>query len=489
MIDEVLYFDHTLDNHGAPSPEKVQNKLDKIQSEFPDYEVEAGTLDEFTEAIWKVKDKLPVIENEIGDTWIHGSAADPYKSACLRELMKLKAEWLADSSMKKGTEEYVGFCDNLLCIAEHTCGMDTKTYFADYENYLKPDFQKARERDKIKIKRPFNDFPYNILNVINKIRFKSSYSIIERSWQEQREYIDKALSYLNDEHKKQADQKLSSLRPNKSVSMIGTELNGAVSFGNYTLEINKFGGIKRLLFNDTEIIKNNDKPFLEYRSYTHKDYDFWFEHYARNMEQNAVWGYPDFGRPLLKCVYSKYPHGSFFYKMKNAVVKETDNGIIILADLECDKKICDKLGAPHKAQATYILNTQGLNFNLSWFEKDANRTTEAIFLHLYPSDNEFKLVKIGQEIDIDETVSMGGKNLNAVQKSILKSNGGAFDFINYDCPLISIGKGKILEYDNKFEDITKDGISYVLYDNVWGTNFPLWYEDNASFSFKIEQHR
>ena len=135
------------------------------------------------------------------------------------------------------------------------------------------------------------------------------------------------------------------------------------------------------------------------------------------------------------------------------------------------------------------MNTQGLNFNLSWFEKDANRTTEAIFLHLYPSDNEFKLVKIGQEIDIDETVSMGGKNLNAVQKSILKANGEAFDFINYDCPLISIGKGKILEYDNKFEDITKDGISYVLYDNVWGTNFPLWYEENASFSFKIEQHR
>lgn len=31
----------------------------------------------------------------------------------------------------------------------------------------------------------------------------------------------------------------------------------------------------------------------------------------------------------------------------------------------------------------------------------------------------------------------------------------------------------------------KDGISYVLYDNVWGTNFPLWYEDNARFDFVI----
>ena len=83
--------------------------------------------------------------------------------------------------MKRDSEEYRGFCDNLLCIAEHTCGMDTKTYFADYESYLKPDFQRARKKDKIKIRHPFRDFPYNILNIVNKIRFKSSYSIIEKS--------------------------------------------------------------------------------------------------------------------------------------------------------------------------------------------------------------------------------------------------------------------------------------------------------------------
>lgn len=106
--------------------------------------------------------------------------------------------------MKRNSEEYIGFTDNLLCVAEHTCGMDTKCYFADYENYIKADFQRARKRDKIIIKHPFRDFPYNILNIINKIRFKSSYSIIEKSWQEQRGYIDKAVSHLNAEHKEQA---------------------------------------------------------------------------------------------------------------------------------------------------------------------------------------------------------------------------------------------------------------------------------------------
>ena len=56
-------------------------------------------------------------------------------------------------------------------------------------------------------------------------------------------------------------------------------------------------------------------------------------------------------------------------------------------------------------------------------------------------------------------------------------------------PLISIGRGKILEYDNKIEDLAIDGISYLLYNNVWGTNFPLWYEDNARFEFAIKCER
>ncbi len=96
FIDEILYFDHTLDNHGAPSPEKVIQKINNIKKQYPGYEVVAGTLDEYAEAIWSVRDKLPVYEGEIGDTWIHGSATDPYKSASLRELMSLKSRWLYD---------------------------------------------------------------------------------------------------------------------------------------------------------------------------------------------------------------------------------------------------------------------------------------------------------------------------------------------------------------------------------------------------------
>lgn len=487
LIDEVLYFDHTLDNHGAPSPEKVLEKLDNIKKEFPGYDVEASSLDDYAEALWQVKDKLPVIEDEIGDTWIHGSAADPYKSASLRELMRLKRKWLAEGSMKKDTAEYVGFTDNLLCIAEHTCGMDVKTYFADYENYLKDDFKKARQRDRIFIKHPLKDFPYNILNFINKLRFKSSYSIIEKSWNEQRQYIEKAVSYLDDEHKKQAEKALDSLTPQNPVALENAAgLEGTVSAFGYELELNSFGGIGKLVCDGCDVIKNNDRPFLEYRSYTSKDYDFWFSHYSRNMDKNGVWAYPDFGRPLLKCVDGKYPAGRFYYKLTDAFLKKDEASVRIIANLKCDKEVCDKAGAPKNVQVVYTLTEKGLNFDIMWFDKDANRTTEAIFLHLYPEFDELSLVKLGSKIDYNKVASMGGRKLHAVEKCTIKNSDKIFEIQNIDSPLVSLGQGKILEYDNKVEDCATDGISYVLYNNVWGTNFPLWYEENARFSFEIK---
>lgn len=126
-IDDILCFDHTLDNRGTSSAAKIEAKLQAIGEQYHGYEVTAGTMDDIAGALWQQREKLPVVTEEPGDTWIHGSAADPYKSAALRERMALKRKWLAQGSMRRESGEYVGFTDALLCIAEHTCGTDMKT--------------------------------------------------------------------------------------------------------------------------------------------------------------------------------------------------------------------------------------------------------------------------------------------------------------------------------------------------------------------------
>ncbi len=480
LVEEILYFDHTLDNHGAPSPEKVLAHFDEIQKQYPGYEITAGTIDDFADVIWEKRELLPVFEGEMGDSWIHGAATDPYKSASLRTLISLKNKWLADGSLDREGEEYRNFADALLCIAEHTCGMDSKTYFSDYGHYLKKDFNKARKADKVKFRHLLSDLPQSILPLVSLYdgrRKRGYYSVIEKSWAEQRGYIVKALAALCDNHRIEAEKELASLIPEKPLAFVGNGKSTAEAEG-WTLEINEKGGIGHLTFNGKEIIRKNDEALITYRSFSNKDYDFWLGNYSRDLEETAVWALGDFARPNLKIFEGKYPSGRFDYAVKDILAE----GNTVKVKLICDKKLCDELGAPRLIQAVYTLTESGVDVDVSWFDKDANRLTEAIYLNLFPNTDSVELTKLGGKVKPEEVTLNGSRNLHAVQSV-------GFDgceIVNLHSPLVSFGRGKILEFDNKLESVRKDGISFVLQNNVWGTNFPLWYEDNARFEFKIK---
>ena len=480
LVDEVLYFDHTLDNHGAPSPQKVLDKINKIQSEYPDYEVTAGTIDDFAEVIWEVREKLPVFEGEMGDTWIHGSATDPYKSASLRTLINLKNQWLNDGSLDRNSDEYKNLVDAILCTAEHTCGMDSKTYFSDYGHYLKKDFNKARKADKVKFRHLFCDMPQSILPFVSLFdgrRKRGYYSVIEKSWAEHRAYIDLAIDALSDEHKQIAKAQIAKLIPDSPTPISANNIN-SIQVGEWSLKINKNGGIGSLKCGNEEIIRDNDAPVFTYRSFCNEDYKYWLTHYSRDLENTAIWALGDFARPGMNRVEGKYPAGRFSYSVDKMCANESQ----IIVNLVCDRNLCDDLGAPRLIQVIYALTEDGLKLDVSWYQKDANRLTEAIYMHIFPAD-EIQLNKSGCIVNPQEVTNNGSRNLHAVQSVEI----GNFEIINYHSPLASVGKGKILEFDNKLEDVKQDGLSFVLYNNVWGTNFPLWYEDNARFEFEIKK--
>lgn len=479
LVEEILYFDHTLDNHGAPSPEKVLAHFEEIQKQYPGYEITAGTIDDFADVIWEKRHKLPVFEGEMGDSWIHGSATDPYKSACLRTFIQLKDQWLSDGTLEKDSDEYKSLADALLCIAEHTCGMDSKTYFSDYGHYLKKDFIKARKKDKVQFSYLFSDLPQSVLPLVSLFdgrRKRGYYSVIEKSWTEQRAYIDKALSSLSPEHRKVASSAIARLIPKAPESITDSRIR-VVKRGKWLLKINEFGAIGELLFDGKSIIRQNNEPAISYRSFCNADYEYWLSHYSRDLDETAVWALGDFARPNLKTFEGKYPSGRFSYSVQKLQVKSNK----ITVNLTCDKTLCDELGAPRLIQISYTLYENELGIDITWYEKDANRLTEAIYFNLFPSDKNIKLKKLGTLISPCEVALNGSRNLHAVQSVMWDS----CEVFNLHSPLVSFGKGKILEFDNKLEDIEKDGISFVLYNNVWGTNFPLWYEDNARFEFKL----
>lgn len=150
-IDDILLFAHTGDNCGPPSAEEIEEQFREIQERYPDAEIIASSLDAFARSLMQVREQLPVVSEEIGDTWIHGAGTDPLKLAKLRELQRLRSKWLSEGSLDEHSTAYKGMSDAMLMVAEHTWGLDVKKWLPDFRNYAKIDFNDARIKDEIDV--------------------------------------------------------------------------------------------------------------------------------------------------------------------------------------------------------------------------------------------------------------------------------------------------------------------------------------------------
>ena len=99
-----------------------------------------------------MRGSLPVITQEMGDTWIYGPASDPGKVARYRELCRLRGEWLADGRFHAGDAVDMAFTSRLILMPEHNWGLSTGQYLKNPGIYTpeqvraarleKPEFQK-----------------------------------------------------------------------------------------------------------------------------------------------------------------------------------------------------------------------------------------------------------------------------------------------------------------------------------------------------------
>ena len=154
LSDTVVIFAHTGDNLGPQNAAEVIRIYDEIKREYPDCTVRAATIDDVARKAEKLSN-LPVIDKEIGDTWIHGIGTDPEKVSRFKKVQRHLAAI-------GGTE--LDLTDSLLCVPEHTWGMDLKTHF------------------------PFDRF-YSHAHILKMERERED---IEKSWREQREYVKRA---------------------------------------------------------------------------------------------------------------------------------------------------------------------------------------------------------------------------------------------------------------------------------------------------------
>jgi len=79
----------------------------------------------------------------------------------------------------------------------------------------------------------------------------------------------------------------------------------------------------------------------------------------------------------------------------------------------------------------------------------------------------------------------GARALHAVDRGVSYGDAhGRLSIDTLDAPLVAPGAPSLLQWTNEQPALDK-GMHVNLYNNVWGTNFPQWYDEDATFRFVI----
>ena len=96
------------DNSGPHTADEIASIHSELAAQFPNAEITACNLSDMAKAIAPHRDALPVVTQEIGDTWIYGVASDPLKVARYREVARLREAWIAGGQIQGGRRDRRG---------------------------------------------------------------------------------------------------------------------------------------------------------------------------------------------------------------------------------------------------------------------------------------------------------------------------------------------------------------------------------------------
>lgn len=442
-----VYFAHTGDNLGPQSPEAIKGIYHQLHEQYPEAELQAATLEDVAEVALK-EEHLPVMKTEIGDSWIHGIGSDPGKVSAFRSLLSMK-NTLSREDMEK-------IYQHLLLVPEHTWGLDEKVHLGtasidgmgEHRYFLRREFESARSGEK--------------------------FQKMEQSWAEQRDYIKTAVESLSADARLMAEKAVSQYC-RQPTDVAGWEVilpNTPVTIGCYEVQINRQGAVCSLSKNGL-LLADEAHPlglFL-YQVLSQNEYDRWRKQYVISNEQ---WAIEDFG----KLGVDKAVDRQKDYTARILGIFRRENTIV--ATMKLDEEAVSLYGGMDRLEMRMEFDETEVRFDFAWFGKHASRVPEASWLQFSPVDTIVSIQKMGVAIAPAQVVDNGNKHMHAAENVRFTH----MTLENADAPLVALGKPWLMEFDNSTPDL-EHGVSCNLHNNVWGTNFVMWYEDDARFRYTL----
>lgn len=444
----VLAVFFTGDNRGPHTVEQVKEIYAGLRERYPNAELKASTLCAVAEELENMKEQLPVLTQELGDTWIHGMGSAPVRMAKFRALSRLYSQWIEQKKIDPASNEAIHFAVRLGMIAEHTWGIDVKTHLRTYDVY---DFDK-----------------------FNASRQLPTFLKAEQSWREIDNYIEEAIAFLPASLRSEAEAAIAGIGNPEPMSVTGHE---------QPAEINERGA---LLFEKNGISMLGGE--LAYQTFSAGHYDKYYTSYLDKDDWTNLAAVDDFIKPGLRD--SEAEDATTVASVEACQTRSTPDGKEILCKLTFDENPlinADVLPAEVYTRYTLARDGKSADMELTLMNKPANRLPEAYWYSFRP-ENVVKIFveKLGERIDVMDVVKGGNRQMHGLDRYVdLVTTRGTIRITSLDANIVEIGERTALDFNTDQPDIRK-GVHFCLFNNLWGTNFTMWWGGSMTYRFKIE---
>jgi len=487
-FEHAVVFDWRGDNAGPPtSVSEVQGDWKTIQQAFPGAQIVASTLDNYTSIVNSRPDVLallPVITSEIGDTWLHGSVSDPQKNAKFKVAQHVIRDCLESNNCDPTSYNFRNFTRLIVKNQEHTWGRDIKTYLHDTTNWTNTDLQHALAQN-----------------------YSNFYTVLQ-SWYEQRAFgFTYPLQALPDgDYLKQAlltawESLVPPAYPPNPVVNGWTKANAGQNYkvGRYTITFDPVtGGISALSDSTTGATwaaastDGSSLGVLEYLTYDQTDYNLFFGNYCA-VQPAPGWFLLDFGKPNMTVANPVHQEIKQSLTSLWTITDAAANVVSFLVSAVIgDGSQHTNYGAPSSVWLQYDIpstNTDNtINITLSIYNKTATRLPEALYIHFNASGSgspsglpAWYADKLEQWVNPFDVVMGGNKYHHGVgRRGIMATKPGPNNnnvtlmIGTPDASIASFGHIRGLPTPTTTDAEPSEGGSFMLINNMWGTNYPMW---------------
>ncbi|QND13239.1 DUF5054 domain-containing protein [Rhizobium leguminosarum bv. trifolii] len=444
-FEDGLSFAHTNDNMGPQNVPQTAEAYRELRAREPDAVIRAATLEDYGAILWSERQRFPVVELELGDSWIHGSGSDPVKTARFLALQRLYDRFAADGLDARR----LAFGRGLAMVAEHTCGVDIKSYLRDDKAWSRADFEAARRSD-----------------------YRFAYT--EASWDEQRAYLDQAVSELAETDRKAAEAVLAEFAAPAVIEGVGRELR--LQAGGWSIALDSASGdVAAITSPSGRTISGRDGSLIAYR-YESYDAGDVIRHMETYLTHRQEWAVLDHDKPGLA------QSGAALSKVFLPALEATDGAGILLS---MPAEAVQKYGAPPHVMLHFTAEGDRLNLSLTLHDKPANRMPEASFLSFAPDGaGDWNFRKMGLWHRSGNIATSGGAQLQAVTSARCDLADGPLTIETFDAPLVAPQSSDFMTFCRTLPDFTA-GIRFNLHNNKWGTNFPMWWQGDFQALFQL----